>query len=690
MPPMIDAYYTDGGDNAIRSMMEDAYKQSLSLNQSYWWQADIDLRFKAGDQNIWNEVYTDVPQKFRKSFNFNRILRMINMVTGYQRRNRKSLVVSPIENSDNYTADQLSKALFWATRRDNILETFSDAFEGAVTCGMNLISLYMDYRFDSVSGDICADNVAYSSYLLDPFFRKQNLSDCNFLWRRMWRSPTQTKMMFPGREADIDRVAHAPARDGRFNFMAESYEFKSNGLLAVDEFWYLTSRKQTFIEDVETGDSLEFFGDKAELKSFLAEHPEVVTKENFIPTVRLVYCVNNNVFYDGPNPYGHPLRPIDNYPFVPVFAYYEPNLPSYSDRIQGIVRGLRDAQFLYNRRKVIELDILESQVNSGFIYEESALIDQSDVFQTGQGKGIGVRDGRIGSVQRIEAAQVPPSMFQMSELMAREIMEISGINEELLGMAEGDMPGILAMIRQAASLVTMQKVFDQADSSLRLIGQRMTELIQANFSPAKIERITEMPVSPQFRDKSFLRYDICVEEGLNTSTQRQMQFAQMVDLYSKGVPIDPRDIFEASSLQNKSKIIENMEQREQADAEQKQQQLAMELEVLRAQIDDLRSRALANQGLGVERASRVAENESLATQREAEAVENVAMARLNKVKAMKELQDMDINHIKQLIEILQTLELGSEEGQVKNIDDSDKKDPLAILNTLQTNQSLSQ
>ena len=106
--------------------------------------------------------------------------------------------------------------------------------------------------------------------------------------------------------------------------------------------------------------------------------------EQDIPTVRLAIVVQGKVMYDGPKPMG-----IDNYPFIPVFAYYNPQLPYFPWRIQGVVRGLRDAQYLYNRRKIIELDILESQMNSGFNYKENALVNPHDVYtQQGQGRGL--------------------------------------------------------------------------------------------------------------------------------------------------------------------------------------------------------------------------------------------------------------------------------------------------------------
>ena len=125
-------YYTDD-DKGINERIETSYADAITLHQSFWAEADIDTRFKAGDQSLWGELYGNIPEFRRRQYNFNRIRRVCNMITGYQRRNRKSTVAVPIENSDQETADQLSSLLLWSMERDNTLETISDAFSGAVT-----------------------------------------------------------------------------------------------------------------------------------------------------------------------------------------------------------------------------------------------------------------------------------------------------------------------------------------------------------------------------------------------------------------------------------------------------------------------------------------------------------------------------------------------------------------------------
>jgi hypothetical protein len=683
-PNINERYYADGGENDIKSIMEDAYREALTINQSYWVEADIDARFKAGDQQIWSEMYGN-PRISRQNFNFNRIRSIINMVTGHQRKERKSMAVIPIENSDQKTADQLSQVLFWATKRDNMLETISDAFEGAITCGMNLLSVWMDYRYDSVNGDVRVDNVGYNSYLIDPFFKKQNLSDCNYLWRRMWKSKNQLKGLFPGREDEIDNINPRGNRDGKFQYMPESYSTGNNNLISMDEFWYTSTRTQKIIEDVETGDTIEYFGDDVTLKSFLAESNNRIVKIIEVPSVQVCYCVDGRVFYNGENPYGHELRPIDSYPFVPVFAYYEPEIPHYPWRIQGMVRGLRDAQYLYNRRKVIELDIYESQVNSGWIYEEDALIDPTDVFMTGQGKGIGVKAGKLGAVQRIECPRIDPTMLQLSQNLAQEIMQISGVNEELLGSANDDKAGILSMLRQGAGLVTLQKLFDQLDYSQKILGGIIIEMIQANFRKGKIERITGDEASPQFKEKAFQRFDIEISSGINTDTQKQMQFIQMWELAQGGIPIAPEDLLEASTIQNKSEIIENMQKRQAEQAKQAQEQQAVQIEVLKAQINSINSKALSDNSLGLERISRVSENEALSELRHSQAIENIQDAQLSKARTIKELANMDLDQIVKMLGITTQLKEDTlDDAKESGIEKSGTQDKVEALQMLKT------
>jgi hypothetical protein len=664
--PQLGPQYYDEKDRGILSRMETFYAESITINQSFWGEADTDTRFESGDQSLWNDLYGNLPANRRRTFNFNRIRRVINMISGHQRRNRKSTIVIPIENADEMTADQLTKVINWVSRQEGILETISSSFEGSLITGMNLLQVWLDFRSDPVSGNIRVDNCSYNSFLIDPYFRKSDLSDCNAIWKRSYITKREALSLLPDKGDEIVGLVGKDNQDGKFQFLPENYNFGFTNLLAYDEFYYRDYRTQRMLIDSQTGETTEWRGnDEERLKLFLQSYPTVTVVDQEVPTVRLAIVLQGKVMYDGPNPLG-----IDQYPFVPVWAYYRPEMPYFPNRIQGVVRGLRDAQYLYNRRRVIELDILESQITSGWKYKENALVNPKDVFMSGQGKGIALKDeAQMSDAEQIMPPQIPPSMIQLSELLAQEVNQISGVNEELLGSAIDEKAGILSMLRQGAGLTTLQGLFDNLDREQKQLGDIIIAIIQNNFTPGKVKKILngEEPAR-QFNDKAFGKYGCAVEEGLNTTTQKQMQFAQLLQLREAGVPVPDDVLLEAATIQDKNKLVDAVKRNNEQKHQMEQMQAKITMEELQARTNLAYARADADRGLGAERYSRIEENKALAVERRAEAQKDADIGLLNLIKAIKELDDIDINQIHKLVSVSQMLKQQEANQANKNLE----------------------
>lgn len=634
--------------------MQTSYYEAITLNQAYWSEADLNNRFVAGDQTLFSDFYGNLPINRRRQYNFNRLRRIKNMITGHQRRTRKSIICTPIENGDAETADQYTKILMWLNQKEQILETISDAFEGAVVSGMTLLHAYMDYREDPVSGNIKLDKCAYNSFLIDPYFRKADLSDCNFVWKRTYMTKREVLSLMPDKE-DLIMTLHGQDngsdRDGKFQFMPENYSWSMSRLLTYDEYYYRDYRKQKMLVDRNTGESMEWkHNDDDALKLFLQTYPGVTVIEQDIPTCKLTINVQGQILYDGPNPTGS-----DKYPFVPIWCYYNPDLAYFPYRIQGVINDLRDSQYLYNRRKIIELDILESQINSGWKYKENALVNPADVFLQGQGKGLALKsEAQMTDVEQILPPQVPPSMIELSKLLAEEMNQVSGINEELLGSANDDKAGVLAMLRQGAGLTTLQPLFDQLDRSQKLLGELLLDMIQANFTPGKVKKILEgQEPTAQFHQKAFGRYGCTIEDGANTTTQKQMQFLQLLQLREIGVPIPDISLLNAAVISGKKELEGAMKQQQEQQSQQMQQQNQIAQQEIQARMESLKAKAAADQGLAVERSSRVEENKALALERESKAHLDEQTGMLNIIKALKEIDQIDINQVEKLIKLSQ-------------------------------------
>ncbi|MFB5619514.1 MAG: hypothetical protein ACE5RC_00075 [Nitrosopumilus sp.] len=685
-------YYVDGGDKDrdIQELKKNIYNDTITNTQSFWSSADRATRFKAGDQTLYEDYYGNVPAFRRRQLYFNRIRRITNMITGHQRKNRNSIISIPVEDRDQQASDQTTKLLFWTAAKCHEQERISEAFDyGPVTTGMSLLHYWMDYTKDPESGNIMCDHVPYASFMIDNYFKKKDLSDCNFIWRRQFVSPVQAKILLPGREKEIDKMRPKGSTDSKFQYMAETYNYGMKNLFYYDEFYYRDMRDAKILIETDTRLTREWQGTDENLEEFLRAFPNVVVKKTKVPTVRMALSLDDKTFYDGPQLSSSDM-PIDLYPFVPFLGYFEPNL-NFSYRINGVVDGLIDAQYIYNRRKIIELDILESQVNSGWKYKPGSLVNPADVFLSGQGRGLAIKDGKeMTDVEKIPPGDIPPSFFQLSESMGREMQEISGVNEELLGAATDDKAGILSMLRQGASLTTLQLLFDNLDFSMRLCGELRLELIRKNFSYGKVRQILgEEPVE-DYKNKVFNDFDVRIEEGANTTSQRQLAFIQKFELYKAGVPISPEDLLQDATFQKKNEVIENIQKQQQQQLQQAQQQQELEMFKLQSEAELLKSQAIANEGLGIERLSRVEENRALAVEKMSESEQKRNQSKLDYAKTLKELEDIDLNQINNLIKIDLMIKQAMQEEKMLTEENKTQSNPLELLNEQPTDFSNTQ
>lgn len=648
----LSPYYTDGNDQDIKRLMEESYRQGITLNQQYYTEADIDTRFFCGDQTLWPQIYGTLPITTRRTFQFNRIRRIINMVTGFQRRNRKTTIVTPIHDKDQQGADDNSAIIQWVNNQSNFYNTLSDSFQGACVTGFNLMSAWMDFRSDPINGEVKWDNFSYNGAFVDPTFKKQDLSDANFIWTRKWMSKKQIISLMPEREDDILAMPYTANRDDKFTFLPENYQYGIRGLLPYDEYYYLDFRTVKMLVDTESGETKEWEGDNNSLKEFIQLFPQIKVVSSEKQTCRLAIAVGNRVMYNGPN-----LMQIDRYPFVGTYAFFEPNIPYFALKMQGITRGLRDAQFLYNRRKVIELDLLESQINSGWKYKEDALIDPNDAFLTGQGRGLAIKkSANMEDVQQIASPDIPPSVIELSKIMGEEISQISGVNEELLGSATDEKAGILSMLRQGAGLTTLQVLFDQLDMTQKLCGELALEMIHANFTPNKVEKILGRPAAEEFKDKLFAKYNCNVEEGSLTISQKQMQFQQALQLREYGINVPESYLIQTAQLQNKKQLIDAIEAQNQQQQQQQQAESMQSMEQQQVVTDSLRAKSESDRALAQERINKVSLDASVAAERIARAQQERDDSSLAQIKAAKELQGIDIGQLEKLMTILHSLQ----------------------------------
>ncbi len=447
--------------------------------------------------------------------------------------------------------------------------------------------------------------------------------------------------------------------DTKFTFMPQQYNIRRKDFLAYDEYWYLTERMATFIVDPKTYESTEVDFDKEELARLKFQFPEIVVVKEKVPTVHLAIIVNNVCFYDGPNPLG-----VDFYPFTPFVGYHDLANNNYSFRYQGIIRNIRDSQYLYNYRKQLELDLLAAQF-SGVDVEEDALIDDQDAFKVGPGKVRFFKKGRLQSLVDKPGANINPANYQATQFLKEDIQTNAGVTPELLGQAEDSDVGITEQLRQGAALTTLQELFDNLDLSQRNAGRLHWAYIQKNYTLGKIRRMIEEEPTNEFRDKSFQKYDAVVANAQLTTTTKQLAFRQKYLLWKDGLPIPVDMLLADVDMQDKDKLIEAMQQQQQAQQQQQEQMAKLQMENQQIVNESLQSKAMSDRSLAEERAmkGRLEMMEVETKHNESEHMKSLAV--LDKVKAAKEVESMHIEDFVKVFTLIENIQNRQDENVKK-------------------------
>ena len=662
--------YIDPMDNTAKNLKQrkdEFYQANYPGNSTWWSQGYIDKRFKVGDQSLYNYSAGNSYSQSSYRFFFNLVRRHINMVCGYQRKNRKSTITVPVHPDNDPIADDYNAVLRYVEDRSGFQEYLSEAFEGSCDTGMTLLWMYMDYTLDPISGDIFDDCVSYNNFLIDQYFRKQDLSDCNGIWRRRWVSKEGAKRLLPGYASEIDKMSPGGMKDGRFPVQAELQNIALNKLFTYDEYHYMDSRKATVIIDPKTGEAVEWEQDPDDpedlLQRTLAEQPWLEVKETYVPTVKLCISLGDKEIYNGPN-----LLNIDSYPCVPSICYYEPDVTNNAWRCMGMIRNMRDAQFLYNMRKVIELEILQSQINSGWIYPVDAVTDPKAFRQSGQGYLIPLKAGHQASeIQRIEAAAIPQSLIELSNILAEDMTKICGVNEELLGSATDDKAGILSMLRQGAGLTTLQTIFDKLDYAQRLYGKIRLQAIRKNFTKSKIRNILGHDADPRFFSSFSQKYSLAVEEGNYSTTQRQTELQQLLHFRELGVAVSDKSILRAAFITDKRQLIEDMEQQIEQQNQAQQAQAQHQERIDNAKIMESMARAKSLMADEQQKLAGTQEKFAKIEEINASAAHKSMEADLNLVKLAMELEDVQFNQLREAFNLAQVMKQVNQPQQMAEV-----------------------
>lgn len=636
-PPWNNALEPNQGN--VRAWLDNLYSKFQPIEQARWNQSNIDTLFYAGSQTFINRYFNFTPSFSYQNFYFNLLQQPVNMVTGYQRQHRKSINYIASEGGDGQTTDQYTRIIDHACNVGGINEQFSKACELAAISGLVLVQPYLDYVGDDpAQGTLKAKIWEYNSFLVDPYARDPGFADAQFIWCQEYISKKEAESRFPDKLQNIAPMSGTPQRYGSFYFLPENYNMARNDLMVLSYVWYRWKRKKKRLYSRSRNQFFDFAGGQETLDAVLYGIQDMEVVEVECPTWKLAVVLNDQLMFQGDNPLG-----FDDCPMIPVYWNYEPHINYYDLRVRSLVKTMRDPQFLLNRRIIINHDISEATINQGWKRKVGAVANEDNLKKSGQGWDIIINEGyELADCEKIIPSAVPQSDMELANQLQGLIFATSGVDiENWSGQDDKQTSSLTVLLKQAANLMVLQKYFDQWDFSLRLLGERMLQIILNNWNAAKVSLYLGEDPSPFFYSRIFAKYQVVIAEGLNTAIQRQQEFHQTIELNQiLGGIIPASYIASVATLQGKNKLMEVLQQQEQQQAAIQSEATNIQHAFEEAKLKELyakaashvatarerHGRAEADIGLFEERLSEISHNRAMSTKAQADAIKTLIEA----------------------------------------------------------------
>lgn len=518
---MAEVENTDDTDDLIAKLGE--WEKDAEAHWSTWKQeARSDYDMVAGRQ--WEpEAIAEMEEQNRIPVTFNRIETTIDAVSGAEIMGRQEVTYLPRTVGDTGTTDVLSQGSQWLRQECDAEDEESDACRDTLICGIGVTETRVSYD-EEPDGQIIIERCDPLQFCWDPSSRKANFADARYFYREIPMSREAAEGEFGDLNFDL-----TDSTDTRTPVIVDPNVRYKNGEsdqtdneVKVCEWQWFDTYTINRVQHPETGEEIEVDDDELELA--VQQFPDVELRPVRQKRRRYWKCfvVAGEI---------HGLEEIEAGQFTYKF------ITGKRDRNKGtwygLVRPMKDPQRFANKFFSSMLEQFIKGAKGGVMAEEGAVGDirkfENSFAQTDAITW--VPNGTISN-NRITPKPIQalsPALPPMLEFSVGSIRDVTGVNLELLGMADRQQPGVLEHQRKQAAYGILSAFFNAFRRYRKIQGRLMLKMMELYLPPDQLVRIVgedgEAKYVPLALDPSVQKYDVIVDEAPSSPNQKERVFA---------------------------------------------------------------------------------------------------------------------------------------------------------------------
>lgn len=563
-----------------------------SRDQSSDWrdEAEEDYGFYAGHQ--WDpEDMALLEEQGRPPITFNRTGPIVDAISGMEVGNRQEIMYVPRDNSDAWLNANFNGVARWVRDEAGAEDEESESFKDMTICGVGCVETRMDYD-DDPDGLIKLERADPLEMLWDPSARRQNLVDRRWDCRIKDIERETAAELFPDKDesflnADWANDVNPKAHDAQAAPFYRNDQSENSGseTVRILHFQWFEREPVYRVEDPESGKTVFMEVDRYE------EINKQIPLKGVKQSKKKYYYafVGKEILDQGEMETG----------FTREFMTAKRD--RNEDTWYGIVRAMKDPQRWANKWLSQTLYIINSNAKGGLLAEKTAFDNprQAEESWADPDAITWLREGGLQKIETKPDVKFPSGMDKLMEFAVSSIRDTTGVNLELLGMANRQQAGVVEQHRKQSGVTILAELFDSLRRYRKNQSRLLIDFIQKFIPDQRIVRILGENGNPEFvpfmKSDESQTFDIVIDDAPHSPNQKERTWGavmEMLPLLQNQIP--PKawpELLKSSPLPTAlvAKITEAIQQHkpapdpkvelEKAKFEMEQQSRAAELEM---------------------------------------------------------------------------------------------------------------
>lgn len=550
----VKAYYQESKNSTI-------YQNWLNQAKQAW-------NFYDGEQ--WSESEKQSLEKSAQApIVINKIATKIDAVSGNEISSRTRIAYRSRsgEQEEEKTARALTDlALYVAEKNDQSIE-LSNMFKAGLVTGVGWLDVGVKnngdipYIFNNAENEM--------NVIFDVRSRNLDYSDARFIAREKWLDIPTLQALFKEKSEPVIKELQAYDFSQNYNFSfneeltkAEEYLNTQDQRAKVVEVQFKQTEKLYTVTN-KVGQSFSTFDKKLAYK----EKDNAIT-ESYSYRTYIVYFTESTVLSYKPLDYD-----FNDFTLIPYFFKRK----RITGEPYGLVKSAIDPQKEYNKRRSKALHLL----NTVQVIADIDAVEDPNILAREAARPDGIILKRPGKDLKIlRNAELANSQVNIMSQASIDIQETTGVFDDRLGKKTDAVSGVAIQQRQLASTNNQMFAFDNLRKVKKQTGRIILSLVRQYFTSEMIINITDDINVPKLvklneiakdkngntvldeqgkpikiNDVAYGDFDIHVEEVKDALSSREYELNQLLALRTAGVNIPSEMLVNATSINEKDKII---------------------------------------------------------------------------------------------------------------------------------------